>query len=89
MKPSKRPCSQRVAKNVLRSINEKRGYADEIEKLIDKPVSIPNNKNVSASIGIAIAQNVKTQDDLSVALKQADSTLYQIKHTTKGDFKLA
>ena len=81
--------SQRVAKNVLRSINEKHGYAEEIERLIDKPVAIPTNKNVSASIGIAIAQNVKTQDDLSVALKQADSTLYQIKHTTKGDFRLA
>lgn len=81
--------SQRVAKNVLSSIIEKRGYAADIEKLIDKPVSIPNNKNVSASIGIAIAQNVKTQDDLAIALKQADSTLYEIKHTTKGDYKMA
>jgi diguanylate cyclase (GGDEF)-like protein len=81
--------SQRVARNVLTSIIEKQGYAEDIEKLIDKPVSIPNNKNVSASIGIAIAQNVKTQDDLSIALKQADSTLYEIKHTTKGDYRMA
>ena len=51
--------------------------------------SIPNNKNVSASIGIAIAKDVKTHDDVSVALKQADTTLYQIKHTTKGDFRMA
>ena len=81
--------SEAVAKNVLSSIISKQGYAEEIGRLIGNTVSIPNNKNVSASIGIAIAKDVKTHDDVSVALKQADTTLYQIKHTTKGDFRMA
>ena len=81
--------SQAVAKNVLGSIISKQGYTEEIGRLIGKTVSIPNNKNVSASIGIAIAKDIKTHDDVSIALKQADTTLYQIKHTTKGDYKLA
>ena len=81
--------SQGVAKTVLSSIISKQGYAEEISRLIGSTVYIPNSKNVSASIGIAIAKDVKTLDDVSVALKQADTTLYEIKHTTKGDFRLA
>ena len=81
--------SEGVARTVLSSITGKKGYAEEIARLIGSPVSIPPNKLVSASIGIAIAKNVKTLNDVSIALKQADTTLYEIKHTTKGDFKLA
>ena len=81
--------SQSVAKTVLTSIINKHGYADEIGLLIGQAVSIPTNKNVSASIGISIAKDVRSHDDVAAALKQADSTLYQIKHTTKGDFRMA
>ena len=81
--------SQQIAKTVLSSILEKRGYVEDISQLIHKTATIPDSKNVSASIGIAIAKDVRSHDDIAIALKQADSTLYQIKHTTKSDFKLA
>lgn len=81
--------SQHVAKTILSSIVEKRGYAEDIGRIIHKTAIIPDSKNVSASIGIAIAKDVKNHDDVAIALKQADSTLYQIKHTTKCDFRLA
>lgn len=78
-----------TAKNVLSSILSNKGYEEEISKFLNRSVSIPDNKTVSASIGIAVVPDVKSHDDISNALKCADSTLYQIKHTTKNNYMVA
>lgn len=78
-----------VAKKVLDSILSHKGYAEEISSFLGHPVTIPENKTVSASIGVAVSPNVVGIEDINEALKRADSTLYQIKHTTKSDFMVA
>ena len=78
-----------VAKKVLDSILSHKGYAEEISSFLGRPVTIPENKTVSASIGVAVSPNVVGIEDINEALKRADSTLYQIKHTTKSDFMVA
>lgn len=78
-----------TAKNILSSIHSNKGYEAEISSFLNRSVSIPENKAVSASIGIAVVPDVKCLDDISNALKCADSTLYQIKHTTKNNYMVA
>lgn len=78
-----------TANTVLSSIRSNRGYEADISSFLNRSVSIPENKTVSASIGIAVVPDVKCADDISNALKCADSTLYQIKHTTKNNYMVA
>lgn len=78
-----------VAENVLNEIRSHNGYQDEISKMLGRDITIPIEKTVSASIGIAVTPNVTSDDDITNALKRADATLYKIKHSTKSDFMVA
>ena len=57
--------------------------------MLGHDVTIPAEKTVSASIGIAITPNVTSDNDIANALKRADTVLYKIKHSTKSDFMVA
>ena len=89
LKSASKEIASNTAKQVLDTIHSKNGFESEISDFLSCPVLIPDNKNVSASIGIAVIPNVTSQTDISNALKSADATLYQIKHTTKNNFLLA
>lgn len=78
-----------VAKNVLDEIHAHKGYQAEISEMLGQDVTIPAEKTVSASIGIAITPNITSNADISNALKRADTVLYKIKHSTKSDFMVA
>ena len=78
-----------VAKNVLDEIHAHKGYQAEISEMLGQDVTIPAEKTVSASIGIAITPNITSDADISNALKRADTVLYKIKHSTKSDFMVA
>ena len=81
-------CSS-VAKNILNDIKSNNGYVSDIGTMLGRQVTIPSEKNLSASIGIASIPNVTSEDDIADALKKADTSLYKIKHTTKDGFMLA
>ena len=81
-------CSS-VAKNILNDIRSNNGYVNDISNMLKRQVTIPEEKNVSASIGIAVTQNVTSEEDIAEVLKKADETLYKIKHSTKDDFMVA
>ncbi len=81
-------CSQ-IASELLDEMHSHKGYQEEISSLLGRNVTIPPEKIVSASIGIAMAPHVTSGEDISNALKRADATLYKIKHSTKNDFMVA
>ena len=81
-------CSS-IAQDVLGDIRDHKGYQEEISSLLGRNVTIPPEKIVSASIGIAMAPQVTSSEDINNALKRADATLYKIKHSTKNNFMVA
>ena len=81
-------CSK-IASNLLDEMHSHKGYQEEISELLGRNVTIPPEKIVSASIGIAMAPHVTSGDDINNALKRADATLYKIKHSTKNNFMVA
>ena len=78
-----------IAENILKEICFHAGYHKDISEMLKRDITIPPEKIVSASIGIAIAPNVSSDEDINNALKRADATLYKIKHSTKSDFMVA
>lgn len=76
-----------VAEDIFGELKENHAFADEISKSVGKAVSIPDNKKLSCSIGIAVdeAKHVEMISDL---LKHADSSLYKVKKTTKNSYEV-
>lgn len=58
-------------------------YIDKIGSILLKPVDIPEEYRISASIGVAKVCGNNLKDDISIAITNADKTLYYIKRTTK------
>ncbi len=81
--------SSSIAKDILFDIKCRNGYQQEICTMLGRDISIPHEKNVSASIGIAVTPNVTSNNDISQALKRADAALYKIKHSTKNNYMIA
>lgn len=78
-----------IAENILKEIRFHKGYQSDISEMLGREITIPHEKTVSASIGIAVAPNVTCDEDINNALKRADATLYKIKHSTKSDYMVA
>jgi diguanylate cyclase (GGDEF)-like protein len=75
------------ARFMLDTLISKNGYVDEINSFLGRRLEIKNEKKISCSIGVATAKNMTSDKDLSVLLKCADSSLYDVKHTTKNAIK--
>lgn len=76
-----------TAKMTLDTILFKNGYVSEISSFLGKPVIIKREKTLSCSIGVSISENVNSNQELSKLIKNADSSLYSVKHTTKKAVK--
>ena len=76
-----------TAKMTLDTILLKNGFVSEISSFLGKPVLINREKTLSCSIGVSISANVDSNDELSKLIKNADSSLYSVKHTTKKAVK--
>ena len=75
---------------MLNSILNKNSFLNVIGAfLCFEVIVIPAEKKVSCSIGVAPVSEVKDDNDISKAIKRADEALYEIKHSTKCDCKLA
>ena len=75
------------AKSMLDTLVSKNGYVDEISRFLGKQIVIKEEKKLSCSIGVATASNITSDKDLSELLKCADSSLYDVKNTTKNAIK--
>ena len=71
----------------LIGILSKNGYVSQISNFLGQKVEIPRDKSVSCSIGVAVSKNVRSDEELSELIKNADSSLYSVKHTTKNAVK--
>ena len=76
-----------TARMTLDSILLKNGYVSEISDFLGKQVSIPIEKTLSCSIGVAVSNNICSDKELAELIKCADSSLYSVKHTTKKAVK--
>ena len=76
-----------TARLTLDVLLSKNGYVNEISSFLGKQIVIKREKKLSCSIGVATATNVTTEKDLSEILKYADSSLYDVKNTTKNAIK--
>ena len=76
-----------MAKMTLDTILLKNGYVNEISAFLGKQVVIKRDKTISCSIGVSISTNVDSNSELSKLIKNADSSLYSVKHTTKKAVK--
>ena len=76
-----------TAKMTLDTILLKNGFVSEISSFLRKPVTIKREKSLSCSIGVSISSNVDSNQELSQLIKNADSSLYSVKHTTKKAVK--
>ena len=77
-----------TARMTLDAILLKNGYISEISSFLGKQVIIKREKTLSCSIGVAVSKNVRSDEELSELIKNADSSLYSVKHTTKNAVKL-
>lgn len=76
-----------TARMTLDTILFKNGYVSEISSFLGKQVIIKREKTISCSIGVSISENVNSNQELSRIIKNADSSLYSVKHSTKKAVK--
>ena len=76
-----------TGKMVLDTILLRNGFTNEISSLFGKPITINREKKVSCSIGVSFSKDVRSNQELSRLIKNADSSLYSVKHTTKNAVK--
>ena len=76
-----------IRKMTLDTILLKNGFVSEISSFLRKPVTIKREKTLSCSIGVSISPNVDSNQELAQLIKNADSSLYSVKHTTKKAVK--
>ena len=76
-----------IAKDIYSGIEKNNSFIDVIEKTVRQKTEIPSNHRVSCSIGIA-SMPVYDQDNMNIALKHADSMLYDVKKHDKSDYRV-
>ena len=76
-----------TANAVYEGIEENNFFIDVIEKKIRKKADVPLNHRVSCSIGIA-SMPIYNQENMNIALKHADTMLYDVKKHDKSDYKV-
>lgn len=76
-----------LGKGILADIKEKQGFVKIISEMTGKSIVIPEEKELSCSIGIAAVTDITDEEKIAEAIQKADAVLYMIKHSTKGDVK--
>lgn len=74
-----------VANRIYKEIED--GFIDVVSRYLRHDIEIPADKRVSCSIGISFSRDGNA-DNISKAMKEADSALYYMKRNSKGHFIL-
>ena len=77
----------KVAKDIYRKLDETNGFEGEIKSKMGHDFEVPKNRRVNCSIGIATSQEA-SMAAVTEALKCADSALYVVKKSTKGNYRV-
>ena len=78
---------ERVAQAIYKKLDESNGFEGEIKSKMGHDFEVPKNRRVNCSIGIATSQEA-SMVSVSEALKCADSALYVVKKSTKGNYRI-
>lgn len=76
-----------LGRGILETIRKNRGFVEIISEMSSKEIVIPQEKELSCSIGIAAVTDITEEEEITSAIQKADAVLYTIKHSTKGDVK--
>ncbi len=78
---------EKIAKAVYQGIEDSNYFIPEIEAVIHAKADVPENHRVSCSIGIA-GMPIYDQVHMNIALKHADTMLYNIKKNGKSNYMI-
>ena len=77
---------EEISKKIYSELISNNYFTKEIEAALNTEISIGIDSQITCSIGIAISDNISSEDEFNVLLKKADTILYDIKKTKKGTF---
>ena len=75
-----------AAKKIYQILKEERGFTDKVSKKLGRVIEIPEDKQVSCSIGISgveLTPDDMVREKISATIKRADEMMYYIKKTIK------
>lgn len=78
---------EEVAEAIFEELKEDDSFKLLIENKLGREVNIPEESKLSCSIGIAVDQSGKVKT-ISELLKHADEALYDVKRSSKHDYKV-
>ena len=78
---------EEVAEAIFEELKEDDSFKNLIEEKLGRQVDIPDKSKLSCSIGIAVKQSGKVET-ISELLKHADEALYDVKKSSKHDYKI-
>lgn len=78
---------EEVAEAIFVELKEHNGFVDIISKYLETPVEVDTKNRLSCSIGIAVNESAKVKTIYEL-LKCADEALYDVKKSTKHDYKV-
>lgn len=76
------------AKEIYRKIESANGFQQEISEKLEQEVVIDKKQHISCSIGITVASDIHSEEDMNNMIKHADELLYSIKTSVKGTYKI-
>lgn len=80
---------KRDAEEIYGKLKEKSGFSEEISRHLGQAVVIDTDQRITCSIGIAVRDGIRTEEDINCLIKEADNILYSIKENGKGTYAFA
>ncbi len=77
---------ENIAKEIYAQIDAGEGFKESIEKYTGQAVEVKKENRITCSIGIAMASDVKSEEDVEEMIKLADDRLYTVKTSVKGRY---
>lgn len=77
---------EKIAGEIYRKLEESEGFSEQISELLGQKIRIDQRYRITCSIGIAINEMVRTEEDINELIKEADRILYSIKGQGKGTY---
>lgn len=75
-----------LAKEIYAQIDATDGFKKSIEAHIGQTIEVQKENSITCSIGISMAANVKSEEEIREMMKLADDRLYTVKTSVKGRY---
>ncbi len=87
LKTNNREILESSAKRIYELVDGCDGFKTDIEKCIGHEITVDKTSRITASIGIAFRENIRSEAELDALIKQADDGMYMVKEAGKGHYK--